>query len=59
MNLTQVAVLTVHYLLQDKVPLSVKLNQLLSWIDLPSEERPQLLMGAYDYDIHEPDSLPP
>ncbi|KAF7364928.1 Phosphodiest-domain-containing protein [Mycena venus] len=32
---------------QDKVPLKEKLDQLLSWIDLPFEERPQLLM-AYE-----------
>ncbi|KAE9408893.1 Phosphodiest-domain-containing protein [Gymnopus androsaceus JB14] len=32
---------------KDKVPLSVKLDQLLQWIDLPFEERPQLLM-AYE-----------
>ncbi|KAF5380642.1 hypothetical protein D9757_007065 [Collybiopsis confluens] len=30
---------------KDKVPLSVKLDQLLGWIDLPFDERPQLLMG--------------
>jgi predicted AlkP superfamily pyrophosphatase or phosphodiesterase len=32
---------------KDKVPLNVKLDQLLQWIDLPFEERPQLLM-AYE-----------
>ncbi|KIK69751.1 hypothetical protein GYMLUDRAFT_34140 [Collybiopsis luxurians FD-317 M1] len=32
---------------KDKVPLSVKLDQLLRWIDLPFHERPQLLM-AYE-----------
>ncbi|KAJ3747507.1 Phosphodiest-domain-containing protein [Lentinula detonsa] len=32
---------------KDKVPLSVKLDQLLAWIDLPFDERPQLLM-AYE-----------
>ncbi|KAJ4482357.1 alkaline-phosphatase-like protein [Lentinula aciculospora] len=32
---------------KDKVPLSVKLHQLLTWIDLSFNERPQLLM-AYE-----------
>ncbi|KAJ7486159.1 alkaline-phosphatase-like protein [Mycena galericulata] len=32
---------------QDKVPLKEKLDQLVQWIDLPFEERPQLLM-AYE-----------
>ena len=30
---------------QDKVPLQEKLDQILEWIDLPLEERPQLIMG--------------
>ena len=30
---------------QDKVPLQKKLDQILEWIDLPLEERPQLIMG--------------
>ncbi|KAI3616046.1 type i phosphodiesterase nucleotide pyrophosphatase [Moniliophthora roreri] len=32
---------------KDKVPLSIKLDQILTWIDLPLEERPQLIM-AYE-----------
>ncbi|KAJ7451621.1 Phosphodiest-domain-containing protein [Mycena latifolia] len=32
---------------KDKVPLQEKLDQLIQWIDLPFEERPQLLM-AYE-----------
>ncbi|KAJ7147177.1 alkaline-phosphatase-like protein [Mycena crocata] len=32
---------------EDKVPLQEKLDQLIKWIDLPFEERPQLLM-AYE-----------
>ncbi|KAA1469665.1 Phosphodiest-domain-containing protein [Dentipellis sp. KUC8613] len=32
---------------RDKVPLSEKLDQITSWIDLPLEERPQLIM-AYE-----------
>ncbi|KAJ7130881.1 alkaline-phosphatase-like protein [Mycena filopes] len=32
---------------EDKVPLQKKLDQLMGWIDLPFEERPQLLM-AYE-----------
>lgn len=31
---------------QDKVPLKEKLDQITAWIDLPIEERPQLIMGA-------------
>ena len=33
--------------MQDHVPLQEKLDQLLTWIDLPLEERPQLLL-AYE-----------
>ena len=33
--------------LQDKVPLSEKLDQILQWIDLPLNARPQLIMGNY------------
>ncbi|KAF9262897.1 Phosphodiest-domain-containing protein [Marasmius fiardii PR-910] len=32
---------------KDKVPLATKLDQILAWIDLPLEERPQLIM-AYE-----------
>lgn len=32
-------------LFQNKVPLKVKLDQILHWIDLPFEKRPQLIMG--------------
>jgi len=31
----------------DKVPLKEKHDQLMSWIDLPFNERPQLLMGEF------------
>ena len=34
---------------QDKVPLKEKLDQITAWIDLPIEERPQLIMGAPPY----------
>ena len=33
-------------LYQDKVPLKKKLDQITAWIDLPIEERPQLIMGT-------------
>jgi hypothetical protein len=33
--------------MQDKIPLKVKHDQLMAWIDLPFDERPQLLMGAF------------
>jgi hypothetical protein len=32
---------------QDKVPLEEKLEQILTWIDLPLEKRPQLILGTY------------
>ncbi|KAJ8457194.1 hypothetical protein ONZ45_g18411 [Pleurotus djamor] len=32
---------------KDKVPLKVKLDQIMSWIDLPLQERPQLIL-AYE-----------
>ncbi|KAH7906182.1 Phosphodiest-domain-containing protein [Hygrophoropsis aurantiaca] len=38
---------TYHVSWKDRVPLSNKLDQLLAWIDLPFEERPQLLL-AYE-----------
>jgi hypothetical protein len=31
--------------LQDKVPLSEKLDQIMAWIDLPLETRPQFISG--------------
>lgn len=31
--------------IQDKVPLQEKLDQILEWIDLPIETRPQFIMG--------------
>lgn len=34
------------HLYQDKVPLKEKLDQITAWIDLPIEERPQLIMGT-------------
>lgn len=33
--------------MQDKIPLKVKHDQLMAWIDLPFDERPQLMMGAF------------
>ena len=30
---------------KNKVPLSEKLDQVLKWIDLPLDERPQLIVG--------------
>ena len=33
--------------LQDKVPLREKLDQILTWIDLPLEQRPQFIMGEF------------
>ena len=32
---------------RDKVPLKEKLDQLMEWIDLPLELRPQLIMGEF------------
>lgn len=32
-------------MVQDKVPLQEKLDQILAWVDLPIDERPQLIMG--------------
>jgi len=32
---------------QDKVPLGQKLDQLMKWIDLPFDKRPQFLMGMF------------
>ena len=29
------------------MPLSEKLDQLMAWIDLPLDERPQLLLGLF------------
>jgi hypothetical protein len=34
-----------HGLPQDKVPLSEKLDQIVTWIDLPLEQRPQFISG--------------
>jgi len=33
--------------MQDKIPLKVKHDQLMAWIDLSFDERPQLLMSAF------------
>ena len=30
---------------QDKVPLKEKLDQIMRWVDLPLDNRPQLIMG--------------
>ena len=38
---------------QDKVPLDEKLEQILTWIDLPLEKRPQLLLGTYSYSFQD------
>jgi len=32
---------------QDHYPLEKKLSNLLEWIDLPLEARPQLILGAF------------
>ena len=32
---------------QDKVPMQDKLDQILAWIDLPLEKRPQLITGLH------------
>jgi hypothetical protein len=32
---------------QDKVPLTEKLDQIAAWIDLPIEKRPQLILGLF------------
>jgi hypothetical protein len=40
--------------IQNKVPLKEKLDQIIDWIDLPLEERPQLIMGAslaFQFDV--------
>ena len=34
------------YAAQDHVPLKEKLDQILSWIDMPIETRPQFIMGS-------------
>lgn len=34
---------------QDKVPLKEKHDQLMAWIDLPFDQRPQLLMGPSQF----------
>ena len=34
---------------QNKVPLDNKLNQILEWIDLPDNKRPQLILSAYNH----------
>lgn len=39
---------TVKSVLQDKVSLKWKHDQIMSWIDLPLERRPQFIMGTYD-----------
>lgn len=36
-------------LIQDRVPLGEKLDQILNWIDLPLEQRPQLILGGFFY----------
>ena len=33
--------------LQDKVPLNEKLDQIMAWIDLPLEKRPQFISGSF------------
>lgn len=38
---------------QDRVPLDEKLDQILTWIDLPLERRPQLLLGMYSYSFED------
>ena len=37
---------------QDKVPLSEKLDQIMTWIDLPLEKRPQFISGSLLAAIH-------
>ena len=37
------------FLAKDHVPLSEKLDQILAWVDLPLEKRPQLIMGISVY----------
>jgi hypothetical protein len=44
-NHTVIVVYTLSLGFQDKVPLSEKLDQILQWVDLPLEKRPQLIMG--------------
>ena len=39
------------YAVQDHVPLKHKLNQILSWIDMPIETRPQFIMGMRDINL--------
>ena len=36
-------------LVQDRVPLDNKLDQILNWIDLPLEQRPQLILGVFSF----------
>jgi hypothetical protein len=36
---------------KNHVPLSVKLDQILAWVDLPVEKRPQLLMGTSQHPL--------
>jgi hypothetical protein len=36
---------------KDHVPLSAKLDQILAWVDLPLEKRPQLLMGRSQHPL--------
>ena len=38
--------------LQDKVPLSEKLDQIMAWIDLPLEQRPQFISGSSLFTAH-------
>ena len=33
------------FIAKNHVPLSAKLDQILAWVDLPLEKRPQLIMG--------------
>lgn len=40
-----IAIYTLFLDFQDKVSLSEKSSQILQWIDLPFEKRPQLVMG--------------
>jgi hypothetical protein len=35
--------------MQDNYALGKKLSNLLEWIDLPLEERPQLILGVFLY----------
>ena len=35
-----------HRLRQDNVPLKEKLDQILAWIDMPLETRPQFITGT-------------